>query len=95
MELWKLYDKSSEEDSEEKHIRRSPVYIKRISDFINYKSMGIKEPEEELVEQSQLLRECDRNEVDHGYKYVLKKRWRENHYIRIYTTPDSSIHPVL
>ncbi|KAK1366849.1 hypothetical protein POM88_042410 [Heracleum sosnowskyi] len=75
-----FFDKSSEEDSEEekKHVRRSPVYIKRFADRVKLEFCGIKvkenEPEEESDEE--LLRECDRNEVDHGYNYVLKKRFR-------------------
>ncbi|KAK1366852.1 hypothetical protein POM88_042413 [Heracleum sosnowskyi] len=76
----KFFDKSSEEDSEEekKHVRRSPVYIKRFADHVNLELCGIKvknkEPEQESEEE--LLRECDRNEIDHGYNYVLKKRFR-------------------
>ncbi|KAL8101322.1 hypothetical protein AgCh_033269 [Apium graveolens] len=75
----KLFGKSSEEDSEEdkKHVKRSPFYIKRVSDFINFKLCGIKEKEKDPESDEELLLDCDRrNEVDHGYTYVLKKRWR-------------------
>ncbi|KAK1366854.1 hypothetical protein POM88_042415 [Heracleum sosnowskyi] len=77
---WEIFDKSSEEDSEEekKHIRRSPVFIKRFSDRVNLELCGIKvknkEPEQES--DKELLRECDRKEVDYGFNYVLKKRFR-------------------
>ncbi|XP_074345885.1 uncharacterized protein LOC141684700 [Apium graveolens] len=74
-----LFGKSSEEDSEEdkKHYNRSPFYIKRVSDFINFKLCGIREKEKDPESDEELLLDCDRrNEVDHGYTYVLKKRWR-------------------
>ncbi|KAK1366847.1 hypothetical protein POM88_042408 [Heracleum sosnowskyi] len=73
-----LFDPSSEEDSEEekKHARRSPILVKRFSDRIILESSEIEESESEPESEEELLRECDRNEIDHGYNYVLKKRFR-------------------
>ncbi|KAK1366851.1 hypothetical protein POM88_042412 [Heracleum sosnowskyi] len=73
-----LFDPSSEEDSEEekKHARRSPILVKRFSDRIILESSEIEESEPEPESEEELLRECDRNEIDHGYNYVLKKRFR-------------------
>ncbi|KAK1366858.1 hypothetical protein POM88_042419 [Heracleum sosnowskyi] len=74
----KLFDPSSEEDSEEekKHARRSPILVKRFSDRIILESSEIEESEPEPESEEELLRECDRNEIDHSYNYVLKKRFR-------------------
>ncbi|KAK1366853.1 hypothetical protein POM88_042414 [Heracleum sosnowskyi] len=72
------FDMSSEEDSEEdkKHIRRSPVFIKTFCDQINLEAYGLKVKKQEAEQESDEELLLDRYEVDHGYKYVLKKRWK-------------------